>query len=83
MTVSDRTHLETKSLRETHVRRFLRRVVAASEAAGLLTPAAGTSPSAAPTRATPGGDNPCARRGGTHRTVMRLPAGHLFPGNKR
>jgi hypothetical protein len=70
-TVSYRNNLETKLLREIQLRSFLRRVLAASEEAGALVPLF-LSPVGKPL-----GDNACARRGGAHRTVMRLPAGQL------
>jgi hypothetical protein len=64
--------LETKQLREIHVRSFLRRVLAACEDAGALPPDPHMSWSNPDLD-----DSSCARRGGAHRTVMRLPAGQL------
>jgi hypothetical protein len=83
--------LETKQLREIHVRSFLRRVLASSErpiggsahlmarASSSATPSTGMPSSAlgVPALGEPA-ETACARRGGAHRTVMRFPAGHLF-----
>jgi hypothetical protein len=88
VTSSYSNNLETKQLRDIHVRSFLRRVLdggclddfpcrrGAAKAVPVPPPWIGHLAGASAASE----ENACARRGGANRTVMRLPAGHLSAG---